>query len=154
VFEEKKKFQENYLRQAEGNLQNIEDMINTIEFSKIQQQIIEGLKQGNAALKELQKMSVEEVEDLMLDTKEAIDQQQEIDRLLSEQLTPEDDFEILKELNELTATEESPEEPLLLPDVPDYPLPVRESLEKDDVTMEDVEPTTKTKSDTKQSVLA
>jgi len=152
----KKKNQENLLKQADANLQNIEEMINSIEFAQVQHKIFESLKQGNEALKKLQTMSVEDVEELLLDTKEAIEHQQEIDRLLSEQLTPEDDADILKELQDLQSLpEEIPEEPLVLPDVPEHPLPTKEPARDDEMVIEEEETVSlrKTKAKTKQAIL-
>uniref|UniRef100_A0A6B2LJW0 Charged multivesicular body protein 6 n=1 Tax=Arcella intermedia TaxID=1963864 RepID=A0A6B2LJW0_9EUKA len=114
----KKRMQQNLIQQAEQNLQNIEEMINTIEFAQIQQKVMDNLKKGNEALKKLQSMSVEEVEDILLDTKEALEYQQEVDRLMSESLTQEDDAEILKELEALTFVEKGPE--IQFPEVPTH----------------------------------
>jgi len=100
----KKKFQENLLKQAEQTLANVDEMINTIEFTQIQQSVFEGLKKGSETLKELQKqMTVDDVEEMLLDTQEALEHQREVDRMLSERLSPEDDEDILQELNDLKA---------------------------------------------------
>lgn len=80
--------------------------------------------------------SIEEIEAILDDTKEAIDKQREIDALLSGQLSPEDEEDVFKELDELVAEEDAarlPEVPkdniketdkISLPDVPSAdPLP-------------------------------
>eukprot|EP01130_Rhizamoeba_saxonica_P015655 TRINITY_DN7071_c0_g1_i2.p1 TRINITY_DN7071_c0_g1~~TRINITY_DN7071_c0_g1_i2.p1 ORF type:complete len:151 (+),score=38.60 TRINITY_DN7071_c0_g1_i2:36-488(+) len=73
----KKRFQENLLRRTEGNLINMEEMIYTIEFRKIENEVFEGLKEGNCILKELQgQLSIDDVEDILLETEEAIAHQE------------------------------------------------------------------------------
>lgn len=50
--------------------------IDSIEFAQIEQKVFQGLQQGNEVLKDLQgQMSIEDVENLMLDTQEAIEYQ-------------------------------------------------------------------------------
>lgn len=62
-------------------------------------------------------MSIEAVEELLLDTEEAIAHQKEIGEMLSQKLSDEDEEDILKELESLTA-DEVPPSPYL-----DFPLP-------------------------------
>ena len=79
-------------------------------------QVLDGLKVGNEALKKANEMfSIEEIEQIMDDTAEAIEKQKEIDALLSGQLSQEDEDDVLKELDDLLATEENLED---LPEVP------------------------------------
>lgn len=61
-----------------------------------------GLKTGNAILADLQsEMKVEEVEQLMSDTAEAIAYQDEISQMLSGKMTEGDEADVLEELDEL-----------------------------------------------------
>ncbi len=96
--------------------------------------MLDGLKVGNEALKKANAMfSVEEIEQIMEDTAEAVEKQREIDALLSGQLSSEDEEDVLKELAELEAGEEvaAPEEPLPeLPEVPTDKLPGENNLKK------------------------
>ena len=64
--------------------------------------------------------SIEEIEQIMEDTAEAIEKQQEIDALLSGQLSTEDEDEVLAELDQLVSSAEESENvtPQQLPDVP------------------------------------
>lgn len=79
-------------------------------------QVLDGLKIGNEALKKANEMfSIEEIEQIMEDTAEAIDKQKEIDALLSGQLTDQDEDEVEAELEQLI---EASEEPVVLPEVP------------------------------------
>ena len=64
--------------------------------------------------------SIEEIEQIMEDTAEAVEKQREIDALLSGQLSSEDEDEVLAELDQLVSAEEESENvtPQQLPDVP------------------------------------
>lgn len=62
-------------------------------------------------------MDVDDVDELMLDTQEAIEHQAEISRILAEKLTDEDEEEILREL-ELLDADNGADIPLNLPEVP------------------------------------
>ena len=80
----KKKFQEGLLEKTDGQLDNLERLVQDLEFSQVEQQVLDGLKEGNAALKKANEMfSIDEVEQIMLDTQESVDKQREIDELLS-----------------------------------------------------------------------
>lgn len=52
---QKKKFQETLLQRAEQNLSNIDELIATIEWTKVQKNVFDGLKAGSQTLKALQK---------------------------------------------------------------------------------------------------
>ena len=100
--------------------------MNTLEFTSIEKKVFDSLKIGSQTLKELQKevcsllsclrgvplmtlcvqMSVEAVEEILLDTEEAVAVQKEIGNMLREKLTDEDEEEILQELAALTSTED------------------------------------------------
>jgi len=114
----KKKYQEQLLDKSEQQLLNIQEMVDSIEFAQMEKKVFDGLKQGNEVLKEIHsEMSVEAVEQLMSDTQDAIDYQNEIDEAISGKLSEEDNEAILAELEELE------KESLVLPDVPNTPLP-------------------------------
>ena len=61
--------------------------------------------------------SIEEIEQIMEDTAESIEKQQEIDALISGQLTQEDEEDVLKELEDLVSDEDKSED-ITLPEVP------------------------------------
>lgn len=118
----KKKYQENLLDKAEAQLNNVEEMINQIEFAQIEQKVLAGLKQGTEVLKELNNMmKIEDVEKLMEDTEDAIAYQKEIGELLSGKLSSEDDEEIEREL-EMIIREQTGEVLEEAPEVPTTPL--------------------------------
>jgi len=63
-----------------------------------------GLQQGNAVLKEIHKeMSIESVEKLMGETADAIAYQNEIDEVMSQRITADDEDEVQRELEQLEA---------------------------------------------------
>ena len=63
-------------------------MVHDIEFATIQKQVIDGLKDGNVALEKANAVfSIDEIEDILADTQEAVDKQREIDALISGELT-------------------------------------------------------------------
>jgi len=112
----KKKYQEGLLEKTDGQLDNLERLVQDLEFAQVEKQVLDGLKVGNEALKKANEMfSIEEIEQIMDDTAEAIEKQKEIDALLSGQLSQEDEDDVLKELDDLLATEENLED---LPEVP------------------------------------
>ncbi|KAL1931331.1 hypothetical protein VTP01DRAFT_10468 [Rhizomucor pusillus] len=123
----KKKYQEQLLERTDQQLANLEELTHSIEYALVEKQVFEGLKTGNFVLEQIHKeMSVEDVEKLMDDTAEAIAYQNEIDEILSGQISTEDEEEILKELNELQEMEMEEQ----LPSVPTEALPGAEEREQ------------------------
>lgn len=100
-------------------------MVHDIEFAQVETKVIDGLKAGNEALKKLHAvLSIDEIEKVMDETREGVEKQQEIDALLSGELTEMDENDIEEELNALISKEaeiETPEVPtdVPLPDVPE-----------------------------------
>lgn len=124
----KKHYQENLLTKTDNQLESIDRMIQEVEFAQVELKVVEGLKQGNVALKQLHDvMKLEDVERIMDETKDAIDYQNEIDALIGGALTSEDEDDILAELDELTKDVDLPGVPehelvdveTELPDVPE-----------------------------------
>merc|ERR1712083_450139 len=86
----KKKYHESLLTRTDGQLNNLETLV------------LDGLKNGNEALKKANEMfSIEEIEQIMDDTAEAAEKQREIEAILSGQLTEDEEDDVLKELDEL-----------------------------------------------------
>lgn len=129
----KKKFQEQLLSKTDGQLENLEHMVNDLEFAQVEIKVIDGLKIGNKALKQLHDiLSIEDIEKVLDETREGIDKQRELDDLFSGTLTDEDEGEAEAELEAMLAegeekmTEKEGEKKLpdvpkdiLLPDVPE-----------------------------------
>ena len=118
----KKKYQESLLTRTDGQLDNLQTLVNDLEFAQVEQQVVNGLKTGNEALKKANEMlSITEIEQIMDDTAEAIEKQKEIDLLISGQLSAEDEDDVLQELDDLVAAEANEaevEEDVTLPEVP------------------------------------
>eukprot|EP01116_Phalansterium_solitarium_P015546 TRINITY_DN3440_c0_g1_i1.p1 TRINITY_DN3440_c0_g1~~TRINITY_DN3440_c0_g1_i1.p1 ORF type:complete len:267 (+),score=120.06 TRINITY_DN3440_c0_g1_i1:210-1010(+) len=88
----KKRYQEQLIDKTATQLNNLQEMVDAVEFAQLEAKVFEGLKQGNAVLKEIQsQMSIEEVENLMLDTQEAVDYQNQVSTILAGQLTDLDE---------------------------------------------------------------
>ncbi|KAL0122620.1 hypothetical protein PUN28_007377 [Cardiocondyla obscurior] len=123
----KKKYQEQVLSRADGQLENLERMIHDLEYAQVEIKVIDGLKAGNTAMKQLHALlSIDEIEKVMDETKEGIEKQREIDEILTSTFATEDEIdesEIEAELDALVEAdidERAPELPkdVLLPDVP------------------------------------
>ncbi|KAE9414274.1 hypothetical protein Angca_002531, partial [Angiostrongylus cantonensis] len=78
----KKRYQENTIEQTLRQLDNIDRMaipfqVHDLEFSDIQQRVVEGLREGNEALKKMNAIfDIDEIEKLMEETKEAAEYQE------------------------------------------------------------------------------
>lgn len=140
----KKKFQEQVLLRADGQLENLERMIHDLEFAQVEMKVVDGLKVGNTALKQLHALlSIDEIEKVMDETREGIEKQREIDEVLTSTFATEeeiDESEIEAELDalmEADINEEAPEIPndILLPNVP-KDLPQEEEKEEKKRTKE------------------
>lgn len=105
-------------------MENLERMTHDLEFAQIEMKVVDGLKVGNTALKQLHALlSIDEIEKVMDETREGVEKQREIDEILSGALTEEDESEIEAELDALIETEikeNAPEVPedVVLPEVP------------------------------------
>ncbi|KJH46617.1 SNF7 family protein [Dictyocaulus viviparus] len=120
----------------EGRKEGVHDL----EFADIQQRVIEGLREGNDALKKMNAIfDIGEIEKLMEETKEAADYQEEISALLSNHLSTTDVHEAEQELEQLLFSQQSD---ITLPDVPQQELPQKDidkptkSRKRDAVAME------------------
>eukprot|EP00127_Corallochytrium_limacisporum_P003534 Clim_evm17s150 gene=Clim_evmTU17s150 len=110
LFLQKRKYQEKLLVKADTQLQNIEEMVQTIEWKVQEKEVFDQLTLGKDALQEINKqISIDDVDRLMDDTREAIEYQEEISRALGAKLTEEDDADVLAELDELVGIENDTE---------------------------------------------
>ncbi|CAK1547319.1 unnamed protein product [Leptosia nina] len=114
----KKRYLENLLLNTDVQLDKLEQLTHDLEFTQIEVQVLDGLKNGNAALKKVHEMlSIDEIERIMDETREGIEKQRELDELISGQLTEEDDQAIEAELEEMLDVG------VELPEVPTTDLP-------------------------------
>jgi charged multivesicular body protein 6 len=137
----KKRFQETLLQKSEAQLDNVERLVHDLEFANIEMKVLEGLKLGNDALKQVHDiMSIEDVEKILEETREGVEKQKEIDDLLSTNLSPEDLEEVETELEQIMAEANVPrdlstlspdsEEVVSLPEVPETSLPEVQQKER------------------------
>jgi len=132
----KKKYQEGLLARTDGQLDNLERLTQDLEYAQVEQQVIDGLKQGNEALKKANEVfSIDEIENIMFDTQESIDKQREIDDLISGSLTQEDEEDVEAEFDALLAAEQ---EEVELPTVPSAE-PMDEDVELPEVPQDEPE---------------
>jgi len=119
----KRKYQETLLAKTDGQLENLEKLVSTIEFSLIEVSVLHGLQQGNEVLKQIHKeMNIESVEKLLEETQEAREYQREIDEMLANNLSSEEEEAVQSELQalqrEAMGAAVEPERPVKLPSVP------------------------------------
>ncbi|KAI0715302.1 Snf7 family [Earliella scabrosa] len=118
----KRKYQEGLLVKTDAQLENLEKLVSTIEFSLVEVSVLHGLQQGNEVLKEIHKeLNVENVERILEETQEAREYQREIDEMLANSLTLADEEAVQAELRELqlqTLRVEEQERPIELPSPP------------------------------------
>ena len=132
-----KKHKEKEVVNIDGQLISVMEMIDTIEWEAANMEVMRALQAGNAALNKLhEEMSVEDVENLLAETNEAIETENEINLLLAGQFNAQDDEELQRELAELmgetpaqtTASVVNPtpnpiaEPPSSLPELPAAPI--------------------------------
>ena len=99
----KRKYQDQLLKKTDQQLENLSRLVQEIEFAQIESQVVSGLKLGKDALVSIQKEmgSIEEIEQLMDESREAIAYQEEISRVLAESLTTEDEEDVENEYAEM-----------------------------------------------------
>jgi len=117
----RRKYQQGLLLKTDEQLENLEQLVSTIEFSLIEVSVLHGLKQGNDVLKEIHKeMNIETVEKLLEETHEAQAYQREIGDMLSSRLTMDDEEAVQAELKELQmeSLQETERQRIDLPSVP------------------------------------
>ncbi|GAA5873693.1 hypothetical protein JCM16303_002558 [Sporobolomyces ruberrimus] len=115
-----KKYQETLLSQTDSQLETLQKLVQGIEFSLVEKDVLFGLQQGNEVLKQLNKeLDINKVEKLMDETREGIAYQEEVSALLSSRISAQDEEEVLAELAALQEAEVGDK----LPQVPVTTLP-------------------------------
>ena len=117
----RKKYQESLLSQTDAQLEQLQKLTDDIEFAAVQKDVMFGLSQGTAVLKQIhaEMGGIENVEKLLGENEEARAYEREISQLLGGQLSNADEDEVEDELRVLDTEvhgTKAPEE--RLPDVP------------------------------------
>jgi len=113
------RFKQKRVDDLDNQLLNLEEMLLNIESSEQQQKVVQGIKAGNMALRELrEQMTVEDVEKVMDEAQDHAEWQSEINSLLAGEISAEDESDILAEFAMLEQ-EEADEVGLELPAAPD-----------------------------------
>lgn len=95
----RKKFIEDIINRTDKQLETLEQLVLDIEYNQIQVSVVEGLKVGAEALKQLNSMfAVEDIQQIMDDTADASAKQEEISNLLHQSSERYDEDDLLKEL--------------------------------------------------------
>jgi charged multivesicular body protein 6 len=99
----RKKYQESLLQKTDAQLAQLEILTNDVEFALIQKDVMYGLQQGTAVLKEIHKEmgGVEGVEKLLGESEEAREYQKEINEMLAGQISTQDEADVELELEAL-----------------------------------------------------
>jgi len=125
----RRKYQEQLLVKTDNQLETLQNLVTSIEFSLVEKDVLFGLRQGNAVLKELNKeMTLESVEKLMGETANAVAYQKEVDEMLSSLITADDEEEVQRELAQLEAEQLAS----TLPQVPAGKLPTTEPAQEEE----------------------
>ncbi|OQV19577.1 putative Charged multivesicular body protein 6 [Hypsibius exemplaris] len=107
----KKRFEEQQLTKAEVQLEQLDSLLMNLEFTQIEQQVIQGLKIGNECLRKLHEtFKLEDIEKILDESREGIEYQRDIDSLLSGSITTEDDDVVEEEFAQMFA-DQFPEVP-------------------------------------------
>lgn len=121
-------YQECLLQQANDQLINLENMVNTIEFKIVELQFLNGMKNGNEILKKLNKEFIN-IDELMDNIEEEINYQNEIDNILSKNIvgiTLDDELDkeldmIEEEMNPMKKENAKIKEDLIMPSLDNVP---------------------------------
>ncbi|KAF8331494.1 charged multivesicular body protein 6-B [Cantharellus anzutake] len=118
----RRKYQEGLLSKTDAQLETLQGLVSSIEFSLVQRDVLHGLKLGNHVLSELHRqMKIEDVEKLMSETADGIAYQKEINELLMNEITNEEEDAVQEELARLereALPQRTQTEGIHLPDVP------------------------------------
>lgn len=152
VLKRKKYWEKEYMT-ADGQLNNVTNLLSKVEFGAVQVEVFKSLESGNAALKNLQnQLSLEDAERIMDENAENLAYIDELSDLVSQNLTEEDNVELEEELealglppaalgepvgpNQGTVQTEVPDMPTvpdqpIMPDVPTHDLVAVEGAAKE-----------------------
>ncbi|KAF3003709.1 Vacuolar protein sorting-associated protein 20 [Curvularia kusanoi] len=119
----RKKYQEGLIQKTDAQLAQLEQLTSDVEFALVQKDVLFGLQQGTAVLKEIHKEmgGIENVEKLLGENAEARAYQEEISELLANKMSNQDEDEVEDELEllekEVNGTKDVGNK-IILPDTP------------------------------------
>lgn len=125
----KKRYKESLLAKTDSQISNLEEMVQSIEFTVMSTAFLEGIKAGNKALAALKAEigSTDEVTEIMDEMRDGIAWSNEVTEILAGKLTTADDQAIKDEfeaLEKLYPSEDALAASTSLPNVPAFePLP-------------------------------
>lgn len=118
----RKKYQESLLAKTDAQLEQLQKLTSDVEFASVQKDVLYGLQQGTAVLKQIHAEigGIENVEKLLGENEEARAYQKEISEMLGGQISNADEDEVEDELDALQKEIEGVKEPGVpaLPEVP------------------------------------
>nr|CAD2150594.1 unnamed protein product [Meloidogyne enterolobii] len=102
----RKRYEETTVNTVLGYLDKINQMINSLEMAQLNVEVTESLREGNEALKKInESISIEEVERIIEESKEAEAFQEELASLLRNKLSEEDELAVEEEYEQLIASQ-------------------------------------------------
>ena len=97
-----RRFKEAEANKVDGELMTVLEMIETVEWEHANMEVLRALKAGTASLNKLhEEMSLDDVSDLLDETNEAIEMENQINEMLAGQMNIGNDEELERELAEL-----------------------------------------------------
>lgn len=106
----RKKMMEDILSRTDKQLETLEQMVSDIEYTQIEVSVVEGLKVGTEALKQLNNlMNIEDIQQMMDDNAEAAEKQREISDILQQSSERYDEDDLLRELKSLQKDQQPPQ---------------------------------------------
>ena len=135
----RKKFQESLLAKTDLQLEQLQRLVADVEFAAVQKDVLYGLQQGTAVLKQIhaEMGGIEKVEKLMEDNAEARAYEREISDMLGGQLSNQEEDEVEEELAAMTGEVAGPSrtQEARLPDVPQSKPEQRQQQSAENKTM-------------------
>jgi len=103
----RKKYMEDLLTRTDKQLETLESLVHDIEYTQIEVSVVEGLRVGSEALKQLNSlMNIDEIHQMMEDNAEAAEKQREISAILSQTSERYYDDDLIMELEQLKSQTE------------------------------------------------
>ncbi|KAL8645500.1 MAG: hypothetical protein Q9226_007273 [Calogaya cf. arnoldii] len=123
----RKKFQESLLARTDAQLETLEQLTSNIEFALVQKDVIYGLQQGTAVLKQIHNEmgGIEHVEKLLGENEDARAYQREVSEMLGGKMSNQEEDDVEDELDAL----ESQVREVDQPDAVVYPAAPETALE-------------------------